>query len=339
MIVVWANNPNWLNQLSNHRSHLELMLLLSLMTAISMAIFFELDRALPTILLFPYLAFPFLYWAALRFETHGLTLAAVGLATIAIWATANGYGPFARGGHTTALDVLALQAFLSITIITAHVTAILTRENRRRLHTIEQARTLQQFSEERYRSLVEATSAIIWTTDAGGGFVAPQDSWAAYTGQRWVAHRDYGWVNAIHPEDQAHIQRIWKSALENRSAVDDGARIWHADSQSYRHFKVRAVPILKQDGTVREWIGAIIDVHETHLAAEALRQAKREAEQASVTKSAFLATMSHEIRTPLNAILGMAELIGEGKLDAERRTRSIFEDIDTGRQQPAGLDL
>ena len=39
-----------------------------------------------------------------------------------------------------------------------------------------------------------------------------------------------------------------------------------------------------------------------------LQQARASAEQASASKSGFLATMTHEIRTPLNAILGMADL-------------------------------
>ncbi len=40
-----------------------------------------------------------------------------------------------------------------------------------------------------------------------------------------------------------------------------------------------------------------------------LAEAKRAAESASVTKSAFLANISHEIRTPLNAITGMTHLL------------------------------
>ena len=60
---------------------------------------------------------------------------------------------------------------------------------------------------------------------------------------------------------------------------------------------------------------------------EELAQSVAAAEAGNKAKSAFLATMSHEIRTPLNGIIGTAELMSGGRLDAEQ-----IEQLSTIRQ-------
>jgi PAS domain S-box-containing protein len=121
------------------------------------------------------------------------------------------------------------------------------------------ARVLEK-SEERYRSLVAATSAVVWTTDAGGGFVVPQPSWQAYTGQSFEEHAGFGWLAAVHADDRRALEEAWSQARAASSTYAAEARLWHAPTHSYRYVEVRAVPLLDDDGRAREWVGAVTDV-------------------------------------------------------------------------------
>lgn len=61
------------------------------------------------------------------------------------------------------------------------------------------------------------------------------------------------------------------------------------------------------------------DVSVQRTAERSLIAAREKAEEASVTKTEFLATMSHEIRTPLYGVIGMTGLLLDTALDSEQR--------------------
>jgi signal transduction histidine kinase len=77
----------------------------------------------------PYLVFPGLMWAALRFRQWGATTATLAVSSIAVVGTIAGYGPFARGSTTTSLWTLDL--FLAVVALTGLVLGALVNERDR----------------------------------------------------------------------------------------------------------------------------------------------------------------------------------------------------------------
>jgi PAS domain S-box-containing protein len=196
---------------------------------------------------------------------------------------------------------------------------VVTRDITRRREVEE---TLRE-SEERYRSLASVLTSIIWTVDPEGRFITPQKGWEGYTGQTWEEHRDFGWGEAIHPEDRAGVLASWEAARASGRTYQSEGRIWHAPAGEYRWFVARAVPLVNSRGEVREWIGTVTDVHERRQAEEERERLLRESQEANRLKDDFLATLSHELRTPLTAILGWARLLQTTAMDDAAKGRAV----------------
>ena len=79
-----------------------------------------------------------------------------------------------------------------------------------------------------------------------------------------------------------------------------------------------AAPILDDKGAVTGAVAAFVDITDLKELQRELELRRREAEEASVRKTRFLAAVSHDIRTPANAVNLMAEIIRRLAGDASR---------------------
>ena len=125
-------------------------------------------------------------------------------------------------------------------------------------------------AEERYRSLVAIMTSAVWATNEVGAFVERQYQWEEFTGQPWEEHKEWGWSNAIHPDDRDRVKKLWTDALEKKTTYYSSGRMIRPNGK-YCYYEAVGAPLLASDGSIREWVGTVTDITERKRAEEMLR--------------------------------------------------------------------
>ena len=182
------------------------------------------------------------------------------------------------------------------------------------------AETALREREERFRSLVMATSQIIWTNTPEGRVLDDSPSWRAFTGQSYEQWKDFGWLDALHPDDRERTRLVWIACVASRSVFETEYRLRRVDGV-YRWTAVKGIPLIDAQGAVREWIGANTDIHEKVMAqAELAERLDRERRH-----SALLIKVAQASRT-LNSALS-SEDIAAGLVEEVRAILEVHQAV------------
>ncbi|MBK1705875.1 CheR family methyltransferase [Halochromatium glycolicum] len=180
----------------------------------------------------------------------------------------------------------------------------------------KQAELALRASEARFRALVEASAQIVWTADAKGRVVDESPSWRAFTGQTEAARRGEGWLDAVHPEDQAPARAGWRRCVQEEAPLDLELRLHHV-SGDWRWTHLRAVPLRNDGASLCGWVGMCTDITERKRA-----EAKLLAEDQR--KDEFLAALGHELRNPLAPLRTAVDLFNQ-RLPANPELRELVQ--------------
>jgi PAS domain S-box-containing protein len=170
---------------------------------------------------------------------------------------------------------------------------------------------------ERLQAILDNSPALIYLKDLDGRYLLVNSRFeavfrttrAAALGR--TAHDLFPPVLAdAYRATDAKVLETGRMLEVEETAMADGA------TRVYSSIKF---PLNGEHGRPVALCGISIDITEKKIAADEIKMARLEAEQANRAKTEFLSRMSHDLRTPLNAILGFAQLLESDVLPPAQR--------------------
>ncbi len=128
-------------------------------------------------------------------------------------------------------------------------------------------------SEERYRSLISALPQVAFLTDSHGHTLMVNRKWEEYSGVLASESMGLDWLEWIHPEEVTAHHAQWFEGIKTGQVFERESRFRNKLGE-YRWHLVRAVPVRDSDGSVTQWVGTAIDIHDRKQAEQALQDSE-----------------------------------------------------------------
>jgi PAS domain S-box-containing protein len=279
-----------------------------------------------------FLSFPFIIWAAFRFDEREVAATIAALCAIAVASTIIGHGPLSSDSINTSL--LLLLAFIGIAAVTGLVLSAVVDERRRATEALRQARdglarrvaertrALEQAnqelqhdiamrskleeefkrSEEKFRLMVEGIQDYaIFMLDPEGkvaSWNAGAEKIKGYKADEIIGQH----FSRFYPQeaiDRSFPQQELQIATKHGRFEDEGWRLRKDGSAFWAN--VIITPLFDAEGRLRGFAKVTRDMSERKRV-EALERGERE-------MTAFLAMLAHELRNPLAPIRNALDLM------------------------------
>jgi PAS domain S-box-containing protein len=297
LLLVWAATPL---RIFDRRRVLEGIALVALLVAVSAIVF------LGGLWRYPHMLFPFLVWAALRFQQPGVVTTSFVVAAVAIAGAVNGTTPFGDSDATVIVQIL--EGLLAAMTVTQLILGAVLTERRTVEDRLERAAgTLAEAQEVAHLGSWEwdiAADRITWSDELYRLYgLEPQSLDVTYE----------LYSERIHPHDRDAVRRTIERARADRAPFAFDHRVVLPNG-SIRWVHGRGRVITDAEGRPLRMVGTSQDITERKRLDE--------------LRENILAAVSHELRTPLTSIMGFSLTLKEkGAELTEEKRAEIFSHL------------
>jgi PAS domain S-box-containing protein len=262
---------------------------------------------------YPYLIFPFLLWAVLRFHQLGATASSFLVGGLATWGTVSGEVPIDVSGATNRVQVIqALVGAVSISLLVVGA-------------SLEEGEAAKRSAERTAARLSEAqalTHIGSWESDLVSGRVTwSQELYRIFGIAESVEISSRLFLERVHPDDRSKLKETARRVLRSGRPFSLEYRISQANG-AQRVLHTRGRVVTDAAGNPVRVVGTAQDLTEQR--------------QAETLRADILSIVSHELRTPLASILNFAATLGQKGDELGRQTAAQM--IDQVAKQARRID-
>jgi PAS domain S-box-containing protein len=189
-------------------------------------------------------------------------------------------------------DAALVMAFLTAALISS---TLLGRSRTRAEEAVGSRQTLEaafnenQALKNQLRITIDTIPTLVWAARANGAAEFLNERWLEYTGLTDDQALDWGWLEAVHPDDVSSLTERWRAIIASGQPGEAEARLRRFDGE-YRWFLFRALPLRDESGNAVKWYGTNTDIEDRRRAEERTRKAEQELRAAIDTIPAFVWT-------------------------------------------------
>jgi PAS domain S-box-containing protein len=232
---------------------------------------------------YPYLIFPFLLWAAIRFRQVGAAVAGFVVGALGTWGAVDGSVPL--GGETATERVQLAQAAFAVVVVSLLVVGATLAEREAGRRTL--ALTATRLGEAQAIAHIGSwewdieRDAVLWSDELHRMFGHDKR-------EEPLTYETY--LGLVHPNDRGFVEETVRRAFEDGRPFAVEHRVLKPDGEE--RIVLGRGRVVSRDGRPVRMAGTAQDVTEQ-------RQVQR-------LRDDILSAVSHELRTPLTSVLGFS---------------------------------